>query len=48
MKKDDMDVVHRAMRTDLKKLIEERHYSEARNIHTQNPYLHGKHDIKYW
>ena len=43
-----MDIVHLAMRTDLKKLIEKKYYSEARNIFTPNPFLHETDDAEYW
>lgn len=48
MSKYDMDIVQLAMRTDLKKLIEKKYYSEARNIFTPNPFLHETDDAEYW
>ena len=48
MSKYDMDIVQLAMRTDLKKLIEKKYYSEARNIFTPNSFLHETDDAEYW
>lgn len=48
MSMEDLEIVHQAMKTDLKKQIEKRWYAEARNIYTPNPFLFDKHDVVYW